>query len=677
MDPLLEVREKRRGKRMGDAYVRIVRPFEDEFERGDEGTLIASERTILARTGWHSGLRSLRTLLIGRPISTEREGHERLTKVKALAVFSSDNISSSAYATEEMMRILVLAGIGSFSLIMPITLVIVLILAIVATSYRQTIKAYPQGASAYIVASDNLGTLPGLTAAAALLIDYVLTVAVSVSAGVAAITSIVPSLFPERVLLAVVIVGVLALGNLRGIRESGTIFMAPTYLYLLTVGGLIGWGLFRQLVTGDLGTFEAPAAWLAAEEATTGLSLFLVLRAFSSGAVALTGTEAISDGVPAFKPPEWRNARQTLTIAAVIFGTLFIGISWLASSIHVVPDPTEEQTVLALIARHIAGDGIFLVVLQVATSLILALAANTSFADFPRLSSFLARDGFMPRQFAFRGERLAFTTGILALAGLAIVLLVAFQASVTALIPLYTVGVFVAFTLSQGGMVLRWWRRREAGWHIGIAINGLGATTTGVIALIVATTKFLTGAWLVIVMAPMLIAMMLAIRAHYRWVDRQVALSRIPEGKEAAAEPIVIVPIARMDMPARQAIAFANSISGTVTAVHITNDPDSAAELRERWPEWAGRTDLVVVESPYRALVGPLLRYLDALQAQDPDRPIVVVLSEIVPRHWWENLLHNQTSLRLKLRLFARRNTIVADVPYHLGADRGESPPRV
>jgi amino acid transporter len=667
VDPHLEVRETHRGQRPGDVRVKIVRPFDDEFERGVGGSLVASERTIGTRTGWHNTLRSLRTMLIGRPISSVHETHERLTKVKALAIFSSDNISSSAYATEEMMRILVLAGIASFSLVMPITLVIALILAIVATSYRQTIKAYPNGASSYIVASDNLGTFAGLVAAAALLIDYVLTVAVSVSAGVAAVTSIVPALFDERVILAVAIVALLMLGNLRGIRESGTIFMTPTYLYIFAVGGIIAWGLFRSLVLHDLGTFQAPADWIRAEaQGTTVLSLFLILRAFSSGAAALTGVEAISDGVPAFQPPEWRNARTTLTWAAAIFAILFIGISFLASTINVVPDPSEKQTILSLITRQVAGDGVYFWIVQVATTLILALAANTSFADFPRLSSFLARDGFMPRQFAFRGERLAFTTGIIALSLLATLLLLVFQASVTALIPLYTLGVFVAFTLSQSGMVVRWWRRREPGWRRGLMINGLGAATTAVIALIVASTKFLTGAWVVIVMAPMLIALMLGIRRHYRVVDAALALDRIPEGRETAAEPIVIVPIARLDRPARQAIAFANSISAHPTAIHITNDPHAAAELRERWPEWAGKTELVVVESPYRALIGPLLRYMDALQAQDPTRPIVVVLSEFVPRHWWEQLLHNQTSLRLKLRLFGRHNTIVADVPYHL-----------
>jgi hypothetical protein len=375
--------------------------------------------------------------------------------------------------------------------------------------------------------------------------------------------------------------------------------------------------------------------------------------------------EAVSDGVPAFQPPEWRNARITLLWQVTIFGALFLGISSLASAIHVIPDPHEVQTVLSLLTRHVIGDGWFLILIQAATALILALAANTSFADFPRLSSFLARDGFMPRQFAFRGERLAFTTGIIALSGLAILLLVVFKASVTALIPLYTLGVFVAFTLSQSGMVVRWWQRREKGWQPGLLINGLGAVTTAVIVVIVASTKFLSGAWLVMVLAPILIVMMLAIRAHYRSMD--VQLLAVPgTDDDVEPDPIVIVPLARLDRPARRALAFARTISPDATAVHITNDPHTADQLRADWPTLGGRMELVVVESPYRALVGPLLRYMDALQALHPTRPIVVVLADVVPRHWWENLLHNQTSLRLKLRLFGRENTVVVDVPFHL-----------
>jgi amino acid transporter len=667
VDPLLERRQSQLGKRPGDRYVRILHLSESAFEHRDEG-LVATEQTMAARQGWSRVLRAMRTVLIGRPISSAFEHQERLTKLKALAIFSSDNISSSAYATEEMMRILILAGVSAISLTLPITIAIVVILGIVATSYMQTIKAYPEGASSYIVASDNLGTLPGLTAAAALLIDYTLTVAVSVSSGVAAITSIVPSLFPERVLMAVVIVLVLMLGNLRGIRESGTIFMTPTYLYILSVGGLIGYGLFRQFVLGNLTPFEPPPGWISSQVGGSvgALSIFLVLRAFSSGAAGLTGVEAVSDGVPAFHRPEWKNARRTLAAQATIFGVLFVGISYLAAALHIVPDPDEVQTVLSLIGRQVVGDGWYLVMVQVATALILALAANTSFADFPRLSYFLARDGFMPHQFAFRGERLAFTTGIAALSALAIVLLIVFQASVTALIPLYTLGVFVAFTLSQTGMVVRWWRRREPGWRFGLPINALGAATTAAIVLIVGATKFLTGAWMVVATAPVLILVMLAIRHHYASVNQELKLERIPAGSEVAQQPIVIVPVARLDRPARQAIAFANSISPSATAVHVTNDAAEATELRRTWPEWAGETELVVVQSPYRALIGPLLAYLDALQQQAPERPILVVLSEFVPRHWWEYLLHNQTALRIKLRLFMRPNTIVADVPYHL-----------
>ncbi len=666
VDPLLEVRERRRGKRPGDAYVRIVRPFEDAFQRGeDEGELIATEQTILERRGWKSGLRRLRTGLIGRPISSEREEHERLTKVKALAIFSSDNISSSAYATEEMMRILVLAGIGAISLTMPLTIAICVVLAIVVTSYWQTIRAYPDGASSYIVSGDNLGSLAARGAGAALLIDYTLTVAVSVSAAVAAITSVVPELFEERVLVGVAIVAILMVGNLRGVRESGTIFMMPTYLYMGAILAMIGIGLAR-LATGTLPDYTPPTEWLAGEGgAGEALGLFLILRAFSSGAAALTGVEAISDGVPAFKTPEWRNARITLVWAAAIFATLFLGISYLGSTIGIVPDPTEESTVLSIIARIVVGEGWFFILIQVATVLVLALAANTAYADFPRLSSFLARDGFMPRQFAFRGERLAFTTGIIALSGLAGLLIVIFAASVTALIPLYTLGVFIAFTLSQAGMIARWRRRHDSGWRRGVAINGLGAATTGVIALIVVESKFVSGAWMVVIAMPVLVAVLLAINNHYRSMDRAMALERIPDAGEVAPRPIVIVPIARLDRPARQAIAFANSISADAVAVHVTNDPVEADALRERWPAWAGSTELVVVQSPYRARIGPLLAYMDALQRQAPDRPILVVLAEFVPKHWWENLLHNQTALRLKLRLFARRNTIVADVPYH------------
>lgn len=610
-------------------------------------------------------MRGLRTFLIGRPISSDHEQHERLTKVKGLAIFSSDNISSSAYGPEEILRVLALAGAGALSLTLPIAALIIAMLAIVTMSYRQTIKAYPLGASSYLVASDNLGDRAGVLAASALLIGYVVTVAVSVSAGVAAMTSIVPEIYPHRVIVSVVAVVLLSVGNLRGIRESGSIFMAPTYLYIVTMLGILGYAFVRSL-TGDLPPYVAPPDW-AFEHGTQALGLFLLLRAFSQGAVALTGVEAISDGVPAFKPPEWRNARTTLTWAAIIFGVLFLGIAYLITSLGIIPDPSEQQTVLSQLVRHVVGNGPLLILAQVATALLLVLAANTSFADFPRLSSFLARDGFMPRQFGFRGERLAFTTGILALAGLAILLLVSFNASVTGLIPLYTLGVFLAFTLSQSGMLLRWWKRREPGWRPGLAINGLGAVTTAVVALVVGTSNFFQGSWMVIVLVPALMALLMGIRSHYRTMARQLEATAAVSD-DAEPDPIVIVPLARLDRPARRALAFARTISPHATAVHITNDPATADELREHWDELGGpkEMELVVVESPYRALIGPLLRYMDALQAMQPERVIVVVLAEVVPRHWWENFLHNQTSLRLKLRLFGRKKTIVADVPFHL-----------
>ena len=571
IDPRLEVTETRQGRRPGDTYIRRVRPYDELFQRGDEGELIATERTVLDRPGWTRTLRKLRTILIGRPISTEREEHERLTKLKALAIFSSDNISSSAYATEEMMRILVIAGIGAISLTMPLTIVICLVLAIVATSYWQTIRAYPNGASSYLVSSDNLGSTAGLAAGAALLIDYTLTVAVSVSAAVAAITSVIPELFPERVLIAVAIVAVLMLGNLRGVRESGTIFMAPTYLYIVLILGMVGIGLVR-LATGTLPDYAPPAEWLTAEGGPQALTIFLILRAFSSGAAALTGVEAISDGVPAFKPPEWRNARITLVWAAAIFATLFLGISFMAATIGIVPDPSEEQTVLSQIARLLVGDGVFFILIQVATVLVLALAANTAFADFPRLSSFMARDDFMPRQFAFRGERLAFTTGIVALSSLAALLLVGFGASVTALIPLYTLGVFLAFTLSQSSMVVRWWRRRERGWLRGLAINGLGAVTTGVIALIVIESKFLAGAWMVVLAIPLLVLLMLGIRSHYRSVD--LALRRRP--------PLSTRDEADRDRPDRAA-GRGGALGPVLRDVRLTRCHRGPCHERRRW----------------------------------------------------------------------------------------------
>jgi amino acid transporter len=655
-----------RGTRPGDHYLRIT--GHADFRRTQPGLLVAREEAGLPRSGLGRLLVRIRRLLIGRPLASAREVHERVNVFTGLAVFASDNISSSAYATEEIMRVLVLAGVGALSLTMPITVAIVAVLAIVVTSYQQTIHAYPNGGGSYIVASDNFGPLAGLVAAAALLSDYVLTVAVSIAAGVAALTSIFPALFDGRVLLGVAFVVVLCLGNLRGIRESGAIFTAPTYVYLAAIFGLLGYGLVRA-ATGSLPAYEAPAAWREAYGAQA-LGLLLVLRAFASGSVALTGTEAVSNGVPAFKPPEARHAQRVLILMGGCFGTIFLGMSFLAGRLGILPDPTEQQTVVSQLAATLVGDGTpYHYLVQISTALLLVLAANTAFADFPRLASILARDRFLPRTFQFRGDRLAFTGGIVVLAIIAATLIVAFKGSVTNLIPLYTVGVFLAFTLSQSGMVRHWWRLRDQvrTWRLRAAVNGVGAVTTGVVAVEVAASKFLLGAWMVLLLIPLLIGLMWAIRRHYRRLE--AAEKAETPLDPAAIRTRVIVPIAKLNAPAQQALAFARAIAreGAVTALHVTDSREEAEALRTAWAELPhGEANLIVIESPYRALTGPFLRYIDALREAHPRDTLVVVLPEYVPRRWWEHLLHNQTALRLKAALLFRPGVIVANVPYHL-----------
>jgi amino acid transporter len=654
------------GRKPGSKYVKIVRPFAGEFRTQAPGHLVATERVLAPHGGIARTLDAVRTVLVGRRIPTEHEMHERIGVFKGLAVFASDNISSSAYATEEIMRVVVLAGAGALALTMPITAAIVLVLAIVVLSYQQTIRAYPNGGGSYIVASDNLGRLPGLVAAGALLTDYVLTVAVSIAAGVAALTSIFPGLFDLRVVLGVAFVGLLWIGNVRGIRESATIFAIPTYIYLVAIYGLLAFGLWR-VFAGTLPVYHPPAAW-AAHEATQGLGLLLILRAFASGSVALTGTEAVSNGVPAFKPPEWRHAGAVLIMMGAFFGTIFLGISFLAGQLGVIPDPTEQETVISQITRLLVGGGTpYHYLIQISTALLLVLAANTAFADFPRLASILGKDRFLPRQFQYRGDRLAFSFGIMVLALVAALLIVVFQGSVTNLIPLYTVGVFVAFTLSQSGMVRHWYRLRNEvrGWRWRAAMNGTGAVATGLVALIVGAAKFALGAWIILLLIPVLILLMVAIRHHYEAVEEALtpdwSTARLP-----IKPPRVLVPIGRIDQASLSAIAYARSISADVTAIHVTDDEAEAQAMKERWEREAPDVSLVILESPYRALLAPLLAYVDAVERMHPGPRTTIVLSELVPRHFWESLLHNQVALRLKLRLFFRRNTVVIDVPYHL-----------
>lgn len=642
--------------------VKIVRP--KEFRRTTDG-FIATENALepVSRTSrlWAD----IRRKLIGRRLATEEELTERLSKKTGLAIMASDNISSSAYATEEAMRVLALAGASYLALTMPLTIAIIVILAIVVLSYLQVIRAYPSGGGSYVVASENLGVLPGLVAASALLLDYILTVAVSVAAGVAAVTSAIPDLYPERVLIGIVLVVLLTIGNLRGVREAGVIFAAPTYIYIVALSGLIVFGIYR-MVTGDTPQPVAPSQSFDAG-GVQPFALFLLLRAFASGSSGLTGTEAVANGVQAFRPPEARNASVVLLIMGTVFGSLFLGISFLATAIGVQPDASETQTVLSLLARSIVGEGPYYLLVQLSTTVILTLAANTAFNGFPRLASIMASDRFMPRQFAQRGDRLAFSTGIIALAFLSSLLLVKYEASVTGLIPLYTVGVFIAFTLSQAGMVRKWIRDRSPGWYISAAINAFGAFATAVVAVVVSAAKFTEGAWMVLAVLPPLVWLLWSIHRHYRAIEDQLLIASAAPIRVRPTVPRIIVPISRLDRAALRALSIARGLSGDVYAVHISYDADGAREFKTRWARSVGQAiALDTIISPYRALMPPLLRYIDAVDRGDPGRPIIVVLAEFVPRHWWESLLHNQTALLLKLRLFVRRNTAVLDVPYHL-----------
>ncbi len=642
--------------------MKIVRP--PEFRR-TQGGFVATDKALEGDTRGSRMWQDMRRRLIGRRLASDEEESERLSKKTGLPIMASDNISSSAYATEEAMRILALAGAGALALTMPITIAIAVILVIVVLSYLQVIRAYPSGGGSYIVASQNLGTIPGLIAASALLIDYVLTVAVSVAAGVAAVTSAFPDLFDARVVIALLLVVLITVGNLRGAREAGVIFAAPTYIYVAAFYGLIAFGFYRML-TGDVIQAAMPPQPFPAAAAQP-LTLFLILRAFASGSSGLTGTEAVANGVQAFRKPESRNASVVLLIMATLFGTLFLAISWFAMTLGLQPDQGEQETILSLLARSIVGVGPYYYLVQISTTVILTLAANTAFAGFPRLASIMATDRFMPRQFAQRGDRLAFSTGILALAILSSLLLVRYDASVTELIPLYTVGVFIAFTLSQAGMVRKWLRDRSRGWLPSAAVNAVGAVATGIVAVVVMVGKFTEGAWLVAVVLPVLVWLLWSIRKHYRSIEDRLLIASTVPVRVRPTRPRIIVPISRIDRAALRALAIARGLGGDVYAVHISYDADGAKVFKQRWSRVVGEAiSLDTIISPYRALMPPLIRYIDAIDRGDPGRPVIVVLAEFVPRRWWESLLHNQTALLLKLRLFGRRNTAVLDVPYHL-----------
>src|SRR6266851_4303634 len=543
----------------------------------------------------------LKRLIVGAPMPLAQARHERLSKTVALAVFSSDAMSSVAYATEEILLILILAGTAAIHLTVPIALAIAALLVVVSVSYQQTIHAYPSGGGSYIVARANLGPTAGLVAAGALLIDYVLTVSVSVAAGVAALTSAVPWLLTHRVLLGVVFTAAIAYANLRGVRESGRVFAVPTYLFIVTFSVLVGTGLFRWLT----GTLPAAAAAHETVAATQPLTWFLVLRAFASGCTALTGVEAISNGVPAFKHPEARNAAITMGWMAAVLGTLFIGVSVLASALGITP--MADETVVSQVARRLFGDGFPYYLVQGSTTLILVLAANTSFADFPRLNSLLARDRYAPRQFRTLGDRLVFSNGILILAGLAAALIVVFGGDTHALIPLYAVGVFISFTLSQAGMV-RHWLTDGGGWRWRLAVNGVGALVTGAVTVVIAVTKFTHGAWIVVLLIPLLVLGFRAIHRHYDTVAHELSLEHLVE--EPPVNNTVLVLVGDLHMGVVKALRYAQSLSPSPKAVYVELDPSATARLEERWSKGGCGVPLVVLASPYRSMLRPLLDYI-------------------------------------------------------------------
>jgi amino acid transporter len=656
------------GRRPGDRYVRTIRATDLPPSPAQQRYLVAEPTQPTTPVG--RVVDRLQHFLFGPPLASAREAQERLSKLTALPILSSDALSSVAYATEEMMRVLVLAGLAALSLTLPLSLAVLVVLVTVVLSYLQVIRGYPHGGGSYAVASTNLGQLPGLIAAASLMIDYTLTVAVSVTAGIEALTSAFPGLYPYRVELDLLAIALITIGNLRGIREAGLIFAAPTYLFVLAILGLIGLGLWDYLA-GALPTFRAPSAWVAAEHGVQALSLVLILRAFSSGLTALTGTEAISNSVPVFKPPESRNARITLATMGILLAIMFLGISFLASQMAIIPDPSEQVSVLSLLTRLLVGHGWYFYLVQFATMLILVLAANTSFAGFPRLASIMARDGYLPHLFLYRGERLAFDTGILVLAILAGLLVVAFRGSVTALIPLYAVGVFTAFTLSQAGMVVHWWRSRERGWRHSMIINGAGAVMTGVATIIIAVSKFLTGAWVVLVLVPLIVWQLRKIHRHYLRVGAQLRLT--PQQLQAQAQPSpvagtspVIVPIHTLNQASLRALKYAERISEDVTAVHVSDDEDEAERFRQRWQEARLRLRLTIIESPYRELIGPLVNYIEQQHLEKGCTTLTVVVPEFVPAHLYEVPLHMQTAWRLRTTLWTHPGIVVTSIPYHL-----------
>jgi amino acid transporter len=625
--------------------------------------------------------RSWRSLMIGRPLPTADSPNETIGKLVGLAVFASDALSSTAYATQEILVILAAAGTAALGNAFPISVAIVALMVIVIVSYEQTIHAYPSGGGSYVVASENLGVLPAQIAGASLLTDYILTVSVSVSSGVAQIVSAFPGLFQYRVEVAVMLVILVMVVNLRGVRESGTAFAIPAYLFLGSMLLTVGVGLFRA-ATGTLGSVINPPEMYATFQTLTLVTPFLLLHAFSSGTSAMTGIEAIANGITAFKEPRSRNAGIVLVWMGGILAVLFLGISFLAGNIGAIP--SEQETVISQIARTVFnGEGIIYYITISLTAIILIMAANTAFAGFPRLGAILAKDGFLPRQLTYRGSRLVFSRGIVVLGLIASVLIVLFDASVTALIPLYAIGVFLSFTLSQLGMAYRWWKsgrmapgvevkekssvlHHDRFWAVKMVANGIGAVCTGVVTFVFAVTKFPEGAWVIIVLIPLLVVWFFGIHRHYKQLAGQLSLSHY-HPKPPVRKHRVIVPISGVHAGSLEGLRYATSLSYDVTAIYVCLEPEDAHSIQEKWTYWGSGVRLVILDSPYRLLVEPMMDYIHTLgKLRQPDEVITVVVPQFVPRHWWNGLLHNQTAFMLRMGLLFEPGIVIMEVPYQV-----------
>jgi amino acid transporter len=635
---------------------------------------------IFEETTPHTPERSWRWWFIGRPLASADAPHQTIGKLIGLAVFSSDAMSSVAYGPQELMTMLLIAGTGALHLAFPIVIGIVVLLAILTFSYEQTIHAYPGGGGAYIVSRDNLGDLSALTASAALLTDYILTVSVSIASGVDQIVSAFPSLLTYKVEIAVAMVLFIMVINLRGVRESGITFAIPTYFFLIMIFSTVIIGFIRMFAGGMPPLTDAPVVEGGAIQA---LSAFVILRAFANGTSSVTGVEAISNGIMAFKEPRSQNAGRTLLIMAGILGTLLIGITYL--SLHVGAIPSEQETIISQLTRTVYGGRNILYLLTiVSTTVILMMAANTAFADFPRLGALVAGDGFLPRQLSFRGSRLVFTYGIAALALIACALLIGFHADVTGLIPLYAIGVFLSFTLSQAGMARRWWKsghlkhgeeivergstvKFDKGWTHKMVINAIGSVTTLIVMVIFAATKFNDGAWIVIVLIPILVAIFYAIHRHYKSLARQLSLADEHYSMRKIKHNRVIIPIAGVHRGTLEALRFANTLSDDITAVHISIDETEKMKVEERWEKWGDGVRLVILNSPYRLFLEPLLDYIDHLEERTQSNELItIVVPQFIPHHWWQNILHTRTAEALRKALLTRENVVITEVPYQV-----------